>query len=91
MNKLKDYFNAAPKWSRVLFWVLLWVSIMLVVASFIIPPLGVIDPSVLAAIGEIMGFASIGMAFECVFCGFDVKMQKGDTTIEINSDDKTDE
>lgn len=85
MEKVKDYFNAAPKWSRISFWTLLGVSVILVVASFLIPPKGVIDPSVLAAVGEIMGFGSLGLGFECIFCGMDVKMSKGDTTIEVNS------
>lgn len=43
------------------FWlkILTVVSVGLIIASFIVPPTGVIDPSVLAAVGEIAGLMAI--------------------------------
>lgn len=54
-------------------------------ASWFVPPMGVIDSSVLAAFGEIQGFAGLGVGFECIFRGMDVKWSKGDTEIVINN------
>lgn len=55
------------------------------IASWFVPPMGIIDSSVLASFGEIQGFASLGVGFECIFEGMDVSLQKGDTQIDIKS------
>lgn len=43
------------------FWVCLCTSIGLIVGGFFVPPLGVIDGSVITAVGELLGFATIAM------------------------------
>lgn len=68
------------------------VSISLVIASFVIPPPGVIDPSVLTAIGEIGIFTTlcrIPDMIRAVNDGRKFEFHKGDTTIKIDSDEDT--
>jgi len=84
MAEIKSYWSNAPKFARILFWVLLFIGAGFVIGSFFIPPMGVIDSSVLAAFGEMQGFASLGVGFECVYLGMEVKLQKGDTEIIVH-------
>lgn len=83
-KKIKEYWGNSPKWARILFWIFLGLSACLVTGSFFVPPMGSIDPSVLKAVGELQGFASLGVGFECIFAGMDVTLQKGDTTINVS-------
>lgn len=46
-KRIKEYWSNSPKWARILFWVFLGISTILIIGSFIIPPMGKIDPSVL--------------------------------------------
>lgn len=64
------------------------VAVVLIVVSFFVPPLGIIDGSVLAAIGELFAFASLFMIWESVDLGMDAKITHGDTKIELSNDDK---
>lgn len=68
------------------FYALSLIAIILLVASFIIPPTGIIDSSVLAATGEIFAFGSLGTVIKAIDKGIDAKLSKGNTTIEINND-----
>lgn len=68
--------------------VLTIVSIGLIIGSFFVPPQGVIDGSVLAAVGELFAFAALFMAWEAVDRGVDAKVTHGNTTIELNNDDE---
>lgn len=63
-------------------------SIGLVVGGFLVPPLGVIDGSVLKAVGELLIFPTIAYGFRAVEMGIDVKISKGDTTIEVDSNEE---
>ena len=83
-KRIKEYWSNSPKWARILFWVFLGISTILIIGSFIIPPMGKIDPSVLQGVGEIQGFASLGVGFECILEGMNVTLQKGDTKINVS-------
>ena len=61
-------------------------SLILITASFILPPTGVIDPSVIGAVGEITGFGALWELHIAIRRGFDAKVSHHDTTIEINKD-----
>lgn len=61
-------------------------AIILIGASFVIPPLGIIDSSILAAIGEIAGFCALWEVHVAIKKGLDAKITHHDTTIEINND-----
>lgn len=63
------------------------VSIALIVTGFIVPPTGIIDGSVLTAVGEILLFPTLVYGFRAIELGLEVKFQKGETSIEIHRDD----
>lgn len=63
------------------------VSVTLIVIGFILPPTGSIDGSVLTAVGELFAW---GVLFEIPYftrLNKNLRIQKGDTTIELNDDD----
>ena len=64
------------------FWICLLVSIGLIVAGFCVPPMGIIDGSVLTAVGILFGFASLAQIPIIIEVAGYVKMTKGDMTIE---------
>lgn len=72
---------------KVVFMICLIVSIVLIVAGFCVRPTGIIDGSVLTAIGELIAFPAIGFGFRAVELGYDMKINHGNTTIEIDNDD----
>lgn len=64
------------------------VSLGLIIGGFFVPPLGVIDGSVLTAVGELFMF---GVLFEVPYfarLNKSLKISKGDTTIELNDENK---
>lgn len=61
-----------------------FVSIGLIVTSFIIPPTGVIDNSVLQAVGEILIFPVVWMIPDAIRAGRTIKYKD----LEISSDKK---
>ena len=62
-------------------------SLGLIIASFFIPPLAVVDGSVLAAVGEIFGFAALGEVAAAIERGHSASISHGNTTISINKDE----
>ena len=64
------------------FWICLIVSIGLIVAGFCVPPMGIIDGSVLTAVGILFGFASLAQVPVIIEGAGYVRMTKGDMTIE---------
>ena len=63
------------------------VSILLIVGGFIVPPTGVIDGSVLTAVGLLLMFSLIEKLPEAIAAGRSVKIQKGDTSLEVTGKD----
>lgn len=66
------------------FYLNLAVSIALIVGGFILPPTGVIDGSVLTAVGLLLMFgviAQIPAILDAVRNGKSIKLQKGDLSI----------
>ena len=64
------------------FWICLIVSISLIVAGFCVPPMGIIDGSVLTAVGILFGFATLAQIPVIIEVAGYVNMTKGDMTIE---------
>ena len=64
------------------FWICLIVSIGLIVAGFCVPPVGIIDGSVLTAVGILFGFASLAQIPIIIEVAGYVRMTKGDMTFE---------
>ena len=74
-----------------IFWVCLITSIFLIVTSFFIPPLAVIDGSILAATGELFGFAALGNIVAAIEKGIDAKVEHNGTSITIGDFEKKEE
>lgn len=68
---------------KVTFAVCFVVSLSLIVGGFFMPPMGVIDGSVLTAVGELLLFPTLLYGYRAVELGMSLKMQHGDTSIEI--------
>lgn len=69
------------------FYVTLFISIALIVGGFIVPPTGEIDGSVLTAVGLLLMFAVVEKIPEAIAAGRSVKIQKGDTSVEVSGKD----
>ena len=74
--------------SRLTFIVCFFVSVGLIIGGFFVPPMGIIDGSVLTAVGELLLFPTLLYAFRALELGMKVKFQKGDTSIEVHNGGK---
>ena len=82
---LKTIYSNMNHWA---FWVCLVISIGLIIGSFFVPPMGVIDGSILASVGELFGFATLATVIEAIKKGSDVTISHGSTTVGINNPDQ---
>ena len=69
------------------FYINLVVSILLIVGGFFCPPMGSIDGSVLTAVGLLLLFSFVEKLPEAIAAGKSVKIQKGDTSLEVSGKD----
>ena len=60
------------------------ISITLIIISFFLPPTGEIHPSVMAGVGEIFAFASLGTVIKAIDNNKTISLSHGDTTITVN-------
>lgn len=74
--------------SMVIFSITTFVSIGLFIAGFFVPPMGVIDGSVLKAGGILLGFATVAQVPVLARRGTDVTIQHGQTKLSVNNPDK---
>lgn len=68
---------------NVWFWVLMLTSIGLIIASWLVPPMAVIDGSVLAAVGELAGFGALGALIKAMDMGVDARVKHKDTEVTV--------
>lgn len=68
------------------FYITLAVSIGLIIGGFFCPPLGVIDGSVLSAVGLLLMFSVVARIPEAIKVGRSVKITKGDFSAEIEKE-----
>lgn len=73
--------------SRWTFVLSFFVSVGLIIGGFFTPPMGVIDGSLLTAIGELLLFPTLLYAFRALELGYKIKFQKGDASIEVHKKD----
>lgn len=69
-------------------WITLLVSVGLLIASFVVPPLGVISPSVLQGVAELFAFATLFKLpniIQSISDGKQVTLQHGSTTVTVGS------
>lgn len=61
------------------------VAFCLLIAGFLLPPTGAIDQTVIQAVGELMGLATIWMLPKAITAGKNIKLEHGSTTITVNN------
>lgn len=88
---MSKFFKNFTKSNKIAFWVCLAISVTLLTVSFLLPPTGKIDPSVLRGVGEIFAFAVLYTVIEALQRGTDVTLHKGDIDISLNNPDSKDE
>ena len=81
MQKIKAKHADKP-----IFYVCLGMSLALMIVGFLLPPTGVIDPSVLTASGILFGFAALAVAGQNLANGKEVTFKKGDMEVSIDDD-----
>ena len=84
ITRLREATRNVSRTTTLLLWIFALATIGLLVASFIVPPTGVIDSSVLKAGALIFGFATLAELREAVMEGLGVKLTHGNTTIEVH-------
>ena len=55
------------------------------------PPVGIIDGSVLMAVGELFAFAALAVGASAIAAGKDAKIQKGDLSVLVGDINKPDD
>lgn len=63
------------------------IAVLLLIASFIVPPLGIIEPSVIAGVGEIFAFAALWTLIKAIDKGKTASVSHGQTTISVSDKD----
>ena len=71
--------------NRKVFWVCLIASLVLIIGGFFVPPIGVIDGSVLTAVGELLGFSALNVLMLGLNNGTDITVRKGDLEVEVDN------
>lgn len=71
-------------------WVCLISTIGLFITSALVPPVGVIDPSMFKAAGYILAFATLVVVREAIREGLGISLTHGDTSLVIDPDGKPD-
>ncbi len=82
-DEIKEIWANMHHWTFIICLVL---SVILIVASWFVPPRAVIDGSVLAAIGEIFSFAALATVIRAIDKGHKASITKGDTTLTVGKD-----
>ena len=70
------------------FWLTMVTSMGLIVAGFCVPPTGIIDGSVLKAVGLLLGFATLAQIPNIIEAAGYFRMAKGDLVIEASKEDR---
>ena len=71
-----------------IFYLTFAISLLLIIGGFLLPPMGIIDGSVLTAVGELLMFgvlAQVPALISAAKNGKCIKLSKGDFTAEVSS------
>ena len=71
-----------------IFYLTFAISLQLIIGGFLLPPMGIIDGSVLTAVGELLMFgvlAQVPAIIDAAKNGKSIKVTKGDFTAEVSS------
>ena len=73
-----------------IFYLTLAISLLLIIGGFLLPPMGIIDGSVLTAVGELLMFGVLAQVPSLIAAaknGKSIKLTKGDFSAEVTSAD----
>lgn len=84
LAKFREGTKNVTKATTVLLWIFGITTIGLFVASFLVPPRGEIDPSILRAAGILFAFATLAEAREAIREGLGIRLTHGHTTLEVH-------
>ena len=82
---MKRFFDAYVKWN-IPFFILGGIALILLIISWIAPPPMQVHESVLQAVAEIFGFASLWAIAIAIEKGTGASLRKGDVELEIQED-----
>ena len=71
-----------------IFYLTFAISLLLIIGGFLLPPMGIIDGSVLTAVGELLMFgvlAQLPSLIDAAKNGKSIKLTKGDFIAEVSS------
>lgn len=80
-NKIDGFFGSS--FHKYIFISCLFVSVILLVISWIAPPPFEISSSVIAGVGELFAFAALGEVCAALERGMSAKISRGDTSVEV--------
>lgn len=83
-KQIKEYIHNGDKFWKCSFIVAQTISVLLIIASFCIPPHGVIDSSIFAAIGELFAFPALLSFYNIVMSGKQATLKKGELEVSVN-------
>ena len=73
--------------SNLFFWLFSIIGVILIIVAFILPPLSVIDNSVLIAVGEIDGMIALGAVIKAIDKGESATFTHNNTSITITNNE----
>lgn len=83
---MKDFYRNFLQ-NNLYFWVFGGLSALLIVASWFVPPMSIIDSSVLAAAGELFAFTALGAVVHAIDTGKTATIQHGSTSLTVKDID----
>ena len=87
---MKKIFKNIPENYKLVVLFLTIIAVILIGLSFFVPPLGVIDGSVLAATGELFAFSGLWVGIIAIEKGYDATLKKGDYELTLTDYEKND-
>lgn len=77
--------------SNLFFWLFSIAGLLLIITSFLLPPMGIVDNSILAAVGELDGLIALGAVIKAIDKGSSASFQHNNTSVTITNKDEDDE
>ena len=74
--------------SNLFFWLFSIAGLLLIIASFLLPPMGIVDNSILAAVGELDGLIALGAVIKAIDKGSSASFQHNNTSVTITNKDE---
>lgn len=74
--------------SNLFFWLFSIAGLLLIIASFLLPPMGIVDNSILAAVGELDGVIALGTVIKSIDKGRSASFQHNGTSVTITNKDE---